>query len=362
LFPGEQHVLYRNIVRRQAVYLDLPTLDLGDATEFGQITQIKERLALSDRVRNWHVNERPASTTPSRELKDYRRASATEKRALLAGAIERLYFDMKPGDLVVVPGPGHWTDVYIGEVVGKHTSIRDEENYPGEEIPARRVRWLAHKPKRTFSEDLIRRLGTPNYFVQLDKSLRDEIFAASFDNYVYDGKFVARFSTTEHSFSTLDEFNIQAFINFVAGVVAATETGGMGAGTKFDLDDALAALIQNPDLIPSLTVNINSPGALRVFKETALPLVLAAFMALAAAGHVDAAPSQIRVVNSLAPAGDVCAVQVDESIKDSFTLMNYDAWKKACYRLQEAKKQTGIDTSVRVREVPAHRRARRPRR
>lgn len=353
LFPGEEHSLYQNIVKRSAIYLDLPGLDLGGAKTFAEVTQMKERLALSDRVRNWHKNNRPTEKTPSRELNDYRRTSATERRELLTGAIERLYFQMKPGDLVVVPGPGHWTDVYIGEVVGRPAAIRDQKNYPGEDIPARRVRWLAHRPKRTFSEDLVRRLGTPNYLIQLDKSLRDEILSAAFDNYVHDGKFVSRFTTTEHSFSTVDDFNIQAFINFVAGAIAAAdETSADVAKHSVTLDAALEFLTKHPELVPSLTVNINSPGALKVFHETALPLVLAAFMALAASGHADAAPSQIQVVNSLAPAADPCAVQVDAAVKDTFTMMNYEAWKKACARYRDAKEQTGIDTSVKVQEAP----------
>jgi len=353
LFPGEEHSLYNNIVRRSAVYLDLPAFQIGGAKAAVDVSQMTERLALSDRVRNWHKNGRPEDKVPSRDLNDYRRASDTNRRGLLGGALERLYFQMKPGDLVVVPGPGIWTDVYIGEVLGEPTVIRDEDNYPSEEIPARRVRWLTHKPKRAFSEDLVRRLGTPNYLIQLDRSLRDEIFASAYDNYIYNGKYVSKFTTSEHSFSTLDDFNIQAFVNFISGVLAAAE-GDAPAGMQFTLDDALEILHANPDLIPSLTVNINSPGALTVFKDTILPIVLAAFMALATSAHADAGPGHVKFVNSLAPATDLCAVQVDAAVKDAFTMMNYDSWKKACYRIQDAKKQTGISTSVTVTRSPPH--------
>jgi hypothetical protein len=204
LFPGEAYTLYNIIRNRSVLVLDFPGLDLGDARRAADLPDLRQRVAMATRIRNWHKAGADAKTAPSRNLNDYRRFSITEARAIYIGAVEAVFFDLKPGAIVVVPGPGHWGDVLIGEVMGGRTSVTDPVNYPGETIPARRVRWIARRPKSDFSEDLIRRLPTPNPFTLLTKDLREEVFTLSFENVVYGKQIVSQFSTTkaEGAFAT----------------------------------------------------------------------------------------------------------------------------------------------------------------
>lgn len=353
LFPGEAHSLYRAMAEREAVFLDLPGFELAGARSFAGLDRIKERIGYSDAVKAWLREGGDLSSVPDPSLDAYSILRGSQRKLLLAGAIQRLYYDLKPGDIVVVPGPGYHTDVMIGEIVGSSATMLVPEIYGQVLVPARRVRWLARKQKRLLSSDLIARLGTPNFLVQLDKSLRSEILDIAFENYVIDGTYVSKFSTSEHSFNTLDEFQIQAFINFVAGALVAAD-GNDTKANSLTLDEAVELLTARPDLAPSLAITINSPGWLTVFDENVRPIALGVFLAIALSAEGAAAdPAKIKVVNSLAPASDACAVEVDAAVKDAFTLMNYDAWKKACYRAQQAKSRTGLDASARLTSATA---------
>lgn len=352
LFPGEAHSLYSAILEREAVFLDLPGFDLGGSEAFEDLVQIKERIAYSDAIKAWLREGAEPTSAPDRNLGAYSDLRGSQRKSLLAGAIQRLYFDMKPGDIVIVPGTGYQTDVLIGEIVGQTSPMLVPEVYGEVTVPARRVRWLARKQKRFLSSELIARLGTPNFLVQLDKSLRSEVLNIAFDNFVIDGTYVSKFSTSEHSFNTLDEFQIQAFVNFVAGALVAADGGGAEANS-FDLDDAITLLTDRPDLAPSLAITINSPGFLTVFDENIRPIALGVFLAAALSTPGAAADlSKVKIVNSSAPAADQCVVQVDAAVKEAFTLMNYDAWQKACYRAQQAKSRTGLDASAKLIVAP----------
>lgn len=350
LFPGEGYSLFETMRRKNVLVLDFPGLPLGDAKKFADLDQAVERMAMAVRIRNWHRAGRPSDTKPSRVLADYKRHTVTERRGLYLGALEALIFTAKPGTLVVVPGPGHWGEVLVGEVIGQRTSVTDPA-YGDEPLPARRVRWLSRKPKAAFSEELITRLPTPNPFTLLDKSYREEVLRATFDNFVYGGKFVSKFSTSKTSFNVLDEYRIQSFMNLVAGAFIASDGSEYGEGS-IDLEAALEVLAANPELIPELTLNINSPGFQRLISDGVAPFVVAVALALATAGCDDVRPQDIRVINSAAGPANDCTIDVGDSVKDTFVFMNENGWKAACKRIRDAAEDTGITTTVRAERHP----------
>jgi hypothetical protein len=358
LFPGEAHSLYSFMSRRNVVALDLPGFRWdGRIRNFGAIDQLKERLALSSDLKSWRLSGSKRQTEPSRKLGDYSGRRMSENRQLLLGAIERLYFSLPKGSLVVVPGPGNFSDVLIGQIVDERASFAKCDEYGGEEIPVRRVQWLAKKPKHRFSNELIARLGLPNYLILLDKSLHDEVYRSTFDNYVHNGIFVSKFHTTMHAFTTLDEFHIQSFLNLVAGAYAAAaeakDKNEEVAKHSLSFEDAIAILARNEDLIPNLTSNINSPGNQAVIHDHLIPLLIAAAVGVAVYCTPNAAFANVKVVNTAAPPGDTCAINVDKSVRDTFTLVGYDDWLKQCNRLKGASDRTGFRPAVRVKVLPS---------
>jgi hypothetical protein len=196
-----------------------------------------------------------------------------------------------------------------------------------------------------FSPELRARLGTPNPIMQLERSLREEVVRAVYDQYVFDDEYAARLTTSAADFSTLDDFNIQSFVNYVAGALAAYDLGVRDRELTFD--EALDYLEDNRDLIPELAQNINSPGFQRLYNSTITPIVIGVLLTLATGEPAVAAqPTLPQIVNSGAGSDDPCAIEVSARAEGAMKLMKLDEWKRVCERAQRAKTHTGISTSM----------------
>ena len=252
---------------------------------------------------------------------------------------------MPEGTIIVVPGPGYVSDVLIGVLEGKPSLSSDIESYPGETMAVRKVKWVGRKQRAAFKPELREKLGNSHSVMKLDSEMRLQILEAGFDRFVFNGQFHARLETTESEFSTLDDYNIQSFINYVAGVMAAREHGSF-QDHSVDMAVALAQLKTHPDLIPELSLNINSPGFLRFFSDRISPLVIAVLLSAALAVPVGAAPVAIQVTNSAALANDPCGISVAAEAMGAMKLMAYEEWHRACEQARDASANTGVKTNM----------------
>lgn len=282
---------------------------------------------------------------PADDLKAYIGKDKRRRLGRYVGAIKRLYWDMKPGTIIVVPGPNFDDDVLIGEIVGRPTMLRNEAIYPGYMAPARKVKWLRSKPRAAFSRDVRDRFGTPNPIMQLDRSLRKEILRAGYDQYAFDNEFTARLNTTQDDFSSLDDYNIQTFVNYVSGVLLALEEGQT---REITFKDAIDRLRKQPDEAPELKLNINSIGFQRLIAETVKPLVIAALLsaALVPGAGAQLAPPTIEVSNTIGSEDDACTIMVSEKVEGALKLMRLEDWKMVCEAAQDAHNATGLSTTM----------------
>lgn len=347
--PGENFSLYSDFLRHRAIFLDFPDIRL----DFGAKPKrdaLRQAVVRSIELREWHRRGRHGPI-PSRSPIDYVDATKGRRVGRYVGAVERLYYTLQPGTIIVVPGPGYFSDVLIGEIVGAPTTIGNVDLYPGETLPARRIRWIGRKPKARFGPILRDRLQKPTPLMAIDRSLRHEILEAAFDQYAIGDTFSARLRTTESDFSTLDDYNIQSFLNYVSGVLAAVEEGSHPT-KPMDMAAALAMLKANRDLVPELTSNINSPGALRLFNKKMLPIAASLLLAVATSGAtsgaVDPADIDISVVNSAVAGDDPCALVVQENVLAAIKLMDIDTWHQVCVQARDAAQSTGLATTITV--------------
>ncbi|WP_197420648.1 hypothetical protein [Sphingomonas sp. CCH5-D11] len=313
---------------------------------------MREMIARSVLVRDWHLGGRQAAE-PNRQIEAYSGRAKGRRFGRYAAAIEKLYYDLPEGTIIVVPGPGLLSDVLIGVLQGKPQVATNIEAYPGEHMPVRKVRWTGRKQRSEFSEGLRDRLGNSHPVMALERSMREEILEAGFDRFVFGGQFYARLETTKAEFNTLDDYNIQSFVNFVAGAMAAREEG-VAAEHSIDLDTALALLAQHRELVPELTVNINSPGFLRIISDRIAPLVIAMLFSVATVVPAGAQPDQIVATNSAAAPSDPCAVNVATEAMGAMKLMGYDDWKRACEKARDAQASTGVKPNMDTHIRPAH--------
>lgn len=349
--PGEGFSLYEDFVRKSVVFLDFPDLRLQFGAARPNRDALRQAVVRSIEIQRWHRQKR-VGVEPSRDPIDYVEATKGRRVGNYVGAIQRLYYEMPIGSIVVVPGPGYFSDVRIGQIVGAPSLITGVTGYPDEEFPARRVRWMGSRPKARFSEKLRDRLQKPTPVMVIDRSLRHEILEAAFDQYSIGDDFSARLRTTKADFSTLDDFNIQSFLNYVSGVLAAVDEGHVGG--KIDMDAALKLLSENRDLVPELTANINSPGALRLFSKKILPIAAMTLLAIALQGGVaiDDLPRAVEVVNSAVAGDDPCALVIQAQVKTAIEMMDLETWHRVCVQARDAAQSTGLATSIEVIPAP----------
>ncbi|HEY0013175.1 MAG TPA: hypothetical protein VGB79_10030 [Allosphingosinicella sp.] len=342
--PGRGYWLYELYDKYDHVFLDFPGLDLEFSAAPPQDLALRQMIVRSLAISGW-INNGRKDAEPSRELKDYVGQDRRLRLGRYVGAAKRLYYELKPGTIIVVAGKNPYDDVLIGEIVGKPTMLRKKKLYGGEPVPARKVKWLRRKKRALFSSEVRDRFGTPNPLMQLERTSRKEILKAGFDQYAYEGEYAARLNTATDDFSTLDDYDIQSFVNYVTGALIAFE---QGREEKLSMADAIGILRAEPHLALSLAQNINSKGFQRLVDGTVRPLAVALLLTVALEGSAGADPPRIDVRNSATAGGDPCRIEVQARVEGALRLMMLDEWRRVCENARGAQRSTGLSTTMRV--------------
>ena len=348
--PGANFSLYDDFVREQAVFLDFPDLPFSLEQRPPATNTVREIVTRSIAIRDWHLGK--LAEEPSRDQKDYKGKAVNRRVGAYIGAIQRLYYELPEGTVLVIPSRTYIGDVLFVEITGPVEKREAAEAYPGEAMMVRPIRVLAEKQKASLSQELRTALGQPTPVMQLAKELRDEILKITFKQYVFKELTSAKFTTSEADFSTLDDLNIQMFNNYVAGLLAASETEP-DAEMQLGLMEAIKFLRDRRDLIPELDQSISSPGFQRIYNDHIAPLVIAALMTVALSSSAVAQTTEIRVKNSAMLQNDPCAVQIEERVRGSMRLADFDLFLKMCAALKETKADTGLSTSMTAKEKKA---------
>lgn len=345
--PGKGFTLYQTFDRQSVVSLDFPDLDLEAFAAAPRGSVLRRELAQrSAIIRQWHLGKRKLSE-PARDIESYKGRAYKAQLGKHIASIERLYFQLEPGTIIIVPPPSPYDDVLIGVLEGGTETISNVAIYPGEAMPVRRVRWLGRRAKGGFSASARERLDNPNPLIQLDRTLREEFLRAAYDQFVIGDNFTARFRTEADEYSSLDDEDITSFVNYIAGLIAHYEENG--DAERISAAEAAALLRELRDRVPELSVNISSPGFLRLLSARVDPVTIAAFMALAMSGATPAAGQTIKVVNSAAGPQDPCALVVSKQAEGAMTIMNFDETKVYCDRLRGAASHVRLRSSMKVK-------------
>lgn len=133
--PGEGYHLFAHFHRHGVVFLDFPDLLLSERRKPSR-EEARQKIVRSLAIRDWHW-EHKRKREPSRDLNDYADQSAGRRLGRYVGAIETLYYDLDPGAIVVVPGPGFDDPVLIGELTGRARYQAGNEPYENERMLVR---------------------------------------------------------------------------------------------------------------------------------------------------------------------------------------------------------------------------------
>ena len=343
LFPGKSYRLSKEVESKEAAFLDIRGLDsLGNDPAAWTDDDIL-RVIAEDRVRRALSTQRaqksPPSTTPI----------ASDKRKL--GFLKSLLFVAKRGDLVVIPlGEGVTAKVAIGEFSEEPGNVRMIAVRDGDDqfvVPGRLIAWhrRGKLQKRDLSVELIKALHSPSAFHPIANSLREEVYRAAYENFVFGGIFVSTFTTSKEHFTTADLAAVSIWFNALAATRDSLERGeALGKTGYLEL-----GMSPTGDAHGDMAININSPGTVALRSLGAFALVMMSLFPLAKASvSVAEAKSANVTVKTVGSATSDCSLQIEQSIASYVGALGADRWKEACVLAKRASTDATLSTHARL--------------
>lgn len=355
-FAGTGYKFLERFLEKQAVFLDLPGLELpdGDLSEANDF--LARILAAQETAEIYRYSGPEAEINVSWE--DYRNARRSVGRGIIRSSAINLYRYAKMGDLVVVPSPITAGTIYIGAIADtpdERSTVLLEDVYGLSEIPSRAVRWLSSIPEHKLSYDLTSVLRHQNPFSLVPNSLFLEVMSIAYTNFTYRDRFSSVVYNLQDDYLDIDSALIGIVAQISASIIEKLEDG-----EEIALDDheLLQALIGRPSLeyTCSQSVDIHSEGFNRFVSSKLTPLVIASILsALTYLGTYStrealaADIAQITVVNSTEPASERCAPPVSEATTRFLAQTDIDIVWEMCQRAREAKRRAGLQPGVTIR-------------
>jgi len=355
VFPGDGYRYYQAMVEAACVFLDIPGLPLPDDHDFGNSTDLVERVTISDRIKHWHWEGRPEDDLPVREVEELGRYRRTKAKIQFAGLVRNFFENIRQDDIVVLPGPSLDDDVLFGEFdIAKGIHVIKVPLFPGEEIPGWKVRWVQRIKRRDIPAWLERKIPSPNPLRQIESSRFPETFDMMYERYCYKETFACKFHIKSRDFSTLDNFLIQQITLYVAALHENSAENNIQDLRSTPLS-VIASSIEYSEDIPDLRISIHSPGFIVLYSKNLIPILTGVMMALASStGDLAAADgSSLRVINSVdASVSSVeCQADIQAEATADLIAMGYARWQELCAIEAQARQRTGIDPGMSVQRL-----------
>jgi hypothetical protein len=348
--PGPNYKFFETFVDRNFVGPDLPGLELDDFADLSEVEDLSERVKRSVAIRRYALRGDRQMDAPSLDLRDYVDVPTSRSISQFMRIVRAYFKEMKAGDIVIVP-PGNFRGLaHIGELKGAPNQTKRVRPaiYPEAPLTGRHIDWLGTMEKAKLPAQTLDALQKPSPLFLLAKDAWPAIFRRAYGSYALPGEYGARFEITAEKFQTTDDFNIQAFFNFVSANTERVVADAARAKVLSLREGAFAAGRSAPDLY----TNVNSPGGLSLKSPLVTPIIIAVMFTLAVAvgveAHAAAEAGTLRFGNSLSPAGDACVAEVSDQVITQLKLLGYDKWAEACEVARSAAEKTGISTTVDV--------------
>lgn len=349
--PGASYKLYTDFVDGGFAGPELPGMFLRNEDISSTDELLTARILRAREIRKWHAYGRPEDRVPDLDLSSYDNGSDDPGVGQIYRVVNFYFREAKRGDLIAVPPRNFAGKVHVGELADDPAEIfkQEVERYPGDPIPARKVKWLGTIDKVDLPVRVIEAFRKPTPLLLVGTSDRDSFYSAAYRNFYREGHYSATFDVTSAEFDTTSGSVIPAFFNFVA---ANTREVDRNSGVALSFGEG--AFRSLGEYAPHLAIDIQSPGILSIASQYITPLVASALLALAlTVGPLAAEESflaTLQIGNSAAPPDDACVVPVREQVMTQMRLMGYDNWAHACELLREAAEKTGLQSEAVVKE------------
>lgn len=355
LHPGSSKRFYADFQGTNSVFLDLPGITFPTKPE-KDTPQLRNLLRMARRISSWRNSGAKEDDNPSRVPDDYAVKNPSPNPPKLLHAVVDLYGEAKAGDLIVVPGPGYNSTVYIGEFKGEfdHEHKVDSIRYAGETIPARRVTWLpVALAKRQFNSRLIRLMQNRQAIIQVhNEEDRREIYNIAYGDYVWKESSGNLIRVTKDEIDLNDLNKAVDLTNYFASQYIALKLGELDNFLKLDFNAAIDQYYDK-SYFGNVSVEVHSPGFFaRKMKNSMLAGYVSAMLALSGAGVTAQEAVDTVVLNSANGEISFCDMELEKDIRETMEMYaNVHLWENdICPRRQATKDTVGLKTDVTVKK------------
>lgn len=354
LHPGSSKRFYADFQGTDSVFLDLPGVTFADKPET-DTPELRSLLRMGRRIATWRNTGAKKEDEPSRSPEDYSVKNPSPNPPKFLHAVVDLYGEAKAGDLIIVPGPGYNSTVYIGEFKGEFDNKHKVESirYVGEKIPARRVTWLpVAMAKRQFNSRLIKLMQNRQAIIQVhNEHDRREIYNLAYGDYVWKESSGNLIRVTKEEIDLHDLNKAVDLTNYFASQYIALKKGELKQFLDLEFNAAIEKYYDKT-YFGNVSVEVHSPGFFaRKMKSAMLAGYVSAMLALSGAGVTAQEATETKVINSANTEISFCDMQLEKDIRETMEMYaNVHLWETdVCPRRQATKDTVGLKTDVTVK-------------
>jgi len=353
LHPGDGKRFYADFIETNSVFLDIPGVTLPVAIKIGD-EDFRNRLRMAKRISLWHRSGSKKDAEPSRNPVDYKVKNPSVKAPRFVHEVYDLYAEAKQGDLIIVPGKGYNSTVYIGEIEGAFDPafLVMSQRYGLEKIPARKVKWLpVNMSKGQFNRRLIRLMQNRQAIIEVTKE-RDkrDIYEFAYGEYIWKETSGSFIRVSEEDIDVKDLTSAFDLTNYFASQYIALKKGELEAFLNLSFHDAIEEYYDKK-YFGGVSVEIHSPGYFgRPMKDIMLAGYVSAMLALSVTGVSAQDATDVIIANSANATQSICDEQLEADIRESMEMhANFDLWEKVvCPKRKAAKRDVGLKTGASV--------------
>lgn len=353
LHPGDGKRFYADFFETNSVFLDIPGITLPAVINIDE-EDFRNRLRMAKRISLWHRGSKK-DDEPSRDAATYQVKNPAVQAPRFVHEIHDLYAEARPGDLIVIPGKGYNSTVYIGEFEGEFDPNYQvvSRRYPDEKIPARKVKWLdVTMAKGQFSRRLIRLMQNRQAIIQVSKDEdKRDIYEFAYGEYIWKETSGSLIRVTEDVIDVKDLTEAFDLTNYFASQYIALRKGELENFLQLSFHEAIEKYYDKK-YFGGVSVEIHSPGYFgRPMKDVMLAGYVSAMLAISGAGVSAQEAIAVTVENSANATRSVCDEKLEADIRESMEMhANFDLWEKVvCPRREATKKEVGLKTGVSVK-------------
>lgn len=355
LHPGDGKRFYNDFLATKSVFLDIPGVVFENKPDVND-ENTRQLLRMSRAIGGWHKSGRPTDKTPSRVPSDYAVRTEGREAPRFIKEVKTLYVDAKPGDLIVIPGPGYNSAVLLAELSEEFDPkfLVDATRYGADRIPARRVKFLqTGYAKYEFGRRAIQLMQNRQAIIRVtDQTDRHEFYEHAYGDYAWGDVSGNHMEITLDVVDQKDLTDVLFLTNLYGAMYVALKAGELEDFLRLPPHKAIDRYY-NRELFGDISIEVHSPGFFgRPIRDNAIAGFVSAMTVLAASGVSADDASQVEVKNSANGRVSACALdkELEGDIRATMKFVNnaHLWWDDVCGLQKAATDSVGLKTNAKV--------------